>query len=100
MRTEKSPLRIACSAWSNYCEGSGFPLVWGLILVRRLADGAAGPRSLMAIPSRKCAFRIEHVRADFLQHQIARPISNQAKYRKFFKCLGSRKFGTSGTIPG
>src|SRR6516162_2346703 len=75
MRTEKSPLRIACSACSNSWEGSGFPFVYGLALERRRADGVAEPRSVMGVPSAK----VRHAQAHPSRHVFAR--SNRAKGR-------------------
>src|ERR1044072_6887084 len=51
MRTEKSPLRIACKACSRSSDGLDFPLPNNrVLLARRVADGAAGPISLMDFP--------------------------------------------------
>jgi hypothetical protein len=59
-------------------------------LARRRAEGAAEPKSLMIIPSSECAPQIRaRVRVGFLHHQIPRPISNQAKYPSYSRCLGS-----------
>src|SRR5947209_2454235 len=53
MRTEKSPLRIACSACSKSSEGFVLPLPEGFGLpARRVTDGVAEPRSLMKFPLR------------------------------------------------
>src|SRR4051794_33413940 len=59
MRTEKSPLRIACSACSRSSEGLVLPLPEGFGLpARRAADGVAEPRSLMEFPLRNGRARI------------------------------------------
>src|SRR4051794_14525991 len=51
MRTEKSPLRMACSACSRSSDGLVLPLPEGLGLpARRVTDGVAEPRSLMKVP--------------------------------------------------
>ena len=48
IRTEKSPARIACSACSRSCIGSGLPLPAGLRLAARRSG--SGARSLMVSP--------------------------------------------------
>jgi hypothetical protein len=90
IRTEKSPLRIACSAWSNSCEGSGFPFVYGLTLARRRLDGGAEPRSLMIFPSAEGALESERVRAKISHDKIVRLIAKQAKYLSYYSYLAAR----------
>src|SRR5580692_9799799 len=91
MRTEKSPLRIACRADSNSWEGSGFPLLYGLILVRRFVDGTAEPRSLMMFPPQAAKTgQSNRVGGGAIsQHEIAHDASNQAEYPSYSKYLGS-----------
>src|SRR4051812_15068182 len=53
MRTEKSPDRIACSAWSRSSSESGLPFAAGLPLgPRRSEEGVPVTRSLMLSPER------------------------------------------------
>src|SRR5258706_10217695 len=86
MRTEKSPLRIDCSAWSSSCEGSGLPLLNGLTLERRRAEGEAGPRSVMEFPLNEYAIESEQEPA-ILDHKIVQTLLNQAEYQAFTVAL-------------
>src|SRR3954453_12718101 len=71
IRTEKSPLRIAWSAWSNCCEGSDLPLAYALALLRRRVDAAPDPTSLMEFPSsRNARSNRDRSEDDFLQTSI------------------------------